>query len=50
MQRKRKAAGGKDLVIPIRNLVLLLDHPEGHYKIQDNNKDQISIVTGHHDN
>ena len=45
-----KAAGGKDLVIPIGNLVLLRDHPEGCNKIQDNNKDQIYIVTGHHDN
>ena len=48
--KNRKAAGGKDLVIPIRNLVLLCDHPEGRNNIQDNNKDQIYIVTGHHDN
>ena len=46
--KNRKAAGGKDLVIPIGNLVLLRDHPEGRNKIQDNNKDQIYIVTGHH--
>ena len=45
-----KAAGGKDLVIPFGNLVLLRDHPEGRNKIQDNNKDQIYIVTGHHNN
>ena len=45
-----KAAGGKDLIIPVGNLVLLCDHPEGRNKIQDNNKDQIYIVTGHHDN
>ena len=45
-----RAAGGKDLVIPVGNLVLLRDHPEGRNKIQDNNKDQIHIVTGHHDN
>ena len=44
-----KATGGKDLVIPIGNLVLLYDHPEGCNKIQDNNKDQIYIVTAHHD-
>ena len=44
-----KAVGGKDLVIPVGNLVLLHDHPEGRNKIQDNNKDQIYIVTGHHD-
>ena len=47
--KNRKAAGGKDLVIPVGNLVLLRDHPEGRNKIQDNNKDQIYIVTGHHD-
>ena len=45
-----KAAGGKDLVIPVGNLVLLQDHPEGRNKIQDNNKDKIYIVTGHQDN
>ena len=28
--------GGKALKIPIGNLVLLHDHPEGHNKIQDN--------------
>ena len=31
-------------------MVLLRDHLEGCNKIQDNNKDQIYIVTGHHDN
>ena len=48
--KNRKAAGGEDLVIPVRNLVLLCDNPEGRNKIQDNNKDQIYIVIGHHDN
>ena len=46
--KNRKAVGGKDLVIPVGNLVLLHDHPEGCNKIQDNNKDQIYIITGHH--
>ena len=46
--KNRKAIGGKDLVIPVGNLVLLRDHPKGRNKIQDNNKDQIYIVTGHH--
>ena len=31
-------------------MVLLRDHPKGRNKIQDNNKDQIHIITGHHDN
>ena len=48
--KNRKAAGGKNLVIPVGNLVLLHDHPEGPNKIQDNNKDEIYIATGHHDN
>ena len=48
--KNRKAAGGKDLVIPVGNLILLRDHPEGCNKIQDNNKDKIYIITGHHDN
>ena len=43
------AVGGKDLVVPIGNLVLLHDHPKGRNKIQDNKKDQIYIVMGHHD-
>ena len=49
MPKTRKAAGGKDLIIPVGNLVLLRDHPEGRNKIQDNNKNQIYIITGHHD-
>ena len=46
--KNRKVVGGKDLVIPVGNLVLLCDHPEEHNKSQNNNKDQIYIVTGHH--
>ena len=46
--KNRKTVGGKDLVIPVGNLILLRDHPEGRNKIQDNNKDQICIITGHH--
>ena len=34
-------AGGKALEIPIGNLVLLRDHPEGHNKIQDNYKNTL---------
>ena len=44
-----KVVGGKDLLIPVVNLVLRCDHPEGCNKIQDNNKDQIYVITGHHD-
>ena len=39
--KNQKVVGGKDLLIPVGNLVLLHDHPEGHNKIQNNNKDQI---------
>ena len=44
----RKVVGGKDMLIPVENLILLWDHPKGCNKIQDNNKDQIYVVTGHH--
>ena len=50
MLKTARLQGGKDLIIPVGNLVLLHDHPKGCNKIQDNNKDQIYIVTGHHDN
>ena len=48
--KNRKVVGGKDLLIPVGNLVLLCNHPEGHRskKNQNNNKDQIYVVTGHH--
>ena len=39
--KNRKVVGGKDMLLPIRNLILLWDHSEGRNKIQDNNKDQI---------
>ena len=37
-------AGGKALSIPIGNLVLLCDHPEGWNKIQDNHKNELFVV------
>ena len=40
--------GGKSLQIPIGNLVLLRDHPEGHNKIQDNYNGQLFVVVDHH--
>ena len=47
--KNHKVMGGKDLIIPVGNLVLLCDHPKGRNKFQNNNKDQIYIVTGHHE-
>ena len=37
-------AGGKDLKIPIGNLVLLHDHPEGRNKIQDHYKSELFVM------
>ena len=44
-----KVVGGKDLIIPVGNLVFLCHHSEGCNKIQNNNKDQIYVVTSHHE-
>ena len=46
--KNKRAMGGKDMLIPIGNLIFLRDHPEGRNKIQDNNKDQMYVVTSHH--
>ena len=40
--------GGKSLQIPIGNLVLLRDHPEGCNKIQDNYKSKLFVIVNHH--
>ena len=40
--------GGKSLQIPIGNLVLLRDHPEGRNKIQDNYKSEPFVIIEHH--
>ena len=40
--------GGKTLHIPVGNLVLLRDHPEGHNKIQDNFKSKLFVIVEHH--
>ena len=37
-------AGGKALEIPLGNLVLLLEHPEGHNKIQDNYQSKLFVM------
>ena len=42
--------GGKPLTIPVGNLVLLRDHPEGPNKIQDNYKSELFVVSDHHQN
>ena len=39
---------GKSLQIPIGNLVLLRDHPEGRNKIQDNYKSELFVIIEHH--
>ena len=39
---------GKELVILIRNHVLLCDHPEGHNKIQNRFKPDVFVVVDHH--
>ena len=41
--------GGKELVIPIENHVLLWDYPEGRNKIQNRYKSDIYIIVSHHD-
>ena len=41
-------AGGKALEIPLGNLVLLHDHPEGQNKIQDNYKSELFVMESKH--
>ena len=45
----KDCTGRKDLTIPIRNHVLLCDHPEGRNKIQNRYKSDIYVVVGHHE-
>ena len=45
-----RSSGDKDFDIPIGNLVLLRDHPEGRNKIQDDYKPDLFEVTGKHSN
>ena len=42
--RNKRIHGGKDINIPVGNLVLLRDHPEGRCKIQDRNKSELFKV------
>ena len=48
MEKSVSWAGGKDLTIPIGNLVLLCDHLEGRNKIQNNYKRELFIVESKH--
>ena len=50
--KNKRTSKGKDLDIPVGNLVLLRDHPEGHNKIQDRNKSElyIAVPIGEHPN
>ena len=41
-------ARGKDLKIPMGNLVLLCDHPEGQNKIQDHYKSELYVMESKH--
>ena len=43
-----RSSGDKDLNIPIGNLVLLHDHPEGQNRIEDDHKPDLFEVTGKH--
>ena len=47
-KKSADCVGGKPLMIPVGNLVLLWDHPEGHNKIQDNCKSELFVVFDHH--
>ena len=47
-KRSQARASGKTLHIPVGNLVLLQDHPEGQNKIQDNYKSKLFVAVGHH--
>ena len=49
VKKSQTRTGGKTLHIPVGNLVLLRDHPEGHNKIQDNYKSELIIVDHHKD-
>ena len=42
--KNKRISKGKDLDVPVGNLVLLRDHPEGCNKIQDRNKSELYIV------
>ena len=47
-QHSKSHNGGKELLIPVGNHVLLCDHPEGSNKIQDKYKSDIYMVVDHY--
>ena len=48
VEKSISQAGGKDLKIPIGNLMLLCDHPEGQNKIQDHYKSELFVIESKH--
>ena len=48
VEKSVSRARGKDLEIPMGNLVLLRDHPEGRNKIQDHYKSELYVVESKH--
>ena len=47
-KKSQTRIGGKTLHIPLENLVLLTDHPEGCNKIQDNYKSELFVIVDPH--
>ena len=47
-KKSQSCTGDKTLHIPVGNLVLLRDHPEGHNKIQDSYRSELFVVVDHH--
>ena len=48
VEKSVSQAGGKALEIPIGNLVLLHDHPEGQNKIQDHYRSKLFVMDSKH--
>ena len=47
-KHSKARTGGKELLIPVGNHVVLCNHPKGRNKIQDKYKSDIYVVVGHH--
>ena len=48
VEKSVSQAGGKAIKIPLSNLVLPPDHPEGYNKIQDNYKSELFVMKSKH--